>query len=46
MDMGYFFKKGRYTGIKGNVSFKEQTIIPFAKGMFYTKGIMRPLVEH
>ena len=34
-------KKSRYTGIKGSVSFKEQTIIkqvPFAKGMFYTKG--------
>ena len=47
MDMGYFFQKGRYSGIKinsgikGSVSFKEQTIIkqvPFAKGMFYTKG--------
>ena len=40
MDMGYFFKKGRYTGIKGSVPFKEQTIIkqgPFAKGMFYMK---------
>ena len=41
VDIGYFFKKVRYTGIKGNVSFKEQTIIkqvPFAKGMFYMKG--------
>ena len=42
VNIGYFFKKkSRYTGIKGSVSFKEQTIIkqvPFAKGMFYTKG--------
>ena len=45
MDMGYFFSKkvgtrGLKSGIKGSVSFKEQTVIkqvPFAKGMFYTK---------
>ena len=33
--------RGLKSGIKGSVSFKEQTVIkqvPFAKGMFYTKG--------
>ena len=42
---GTFSKKvgtrGLNSGIKGSVSFNEQTIIkqvPFAKGMFYTKG--------